>query len=83
MKKMAFLHHQKVSVLIQEYNIVFMVVIFSIACIIITDGKWLSPDNLSNLIGRASILGLLALGQAIVLISLNFSMNFPKTEPAT
>lgn len=53
----------------QEYSILIMLIIFLLASIIATQGKWLSPGNILNVISRVSILGILSIAQCIVILT--------------
>ncbi len=54
---------------LRDYDTLLMVLIFAGSCTIITNGKWVDPQNLLNVISRLSIVGVLVLGQSIVLLT--------------
>ncbi len=66
---MSLFSNDKLKKFIREYDILLVFAVFLIACIVITDGKWLALDNVLNVISRVSILGILAMGQCIVILS--------------
>ena len=54
---------------IEEYNILIMLILFLIASIVATNGQWLAPGNILNIISRVAILGILSMAQCIVLLT--------------
>ena len=61
--------NERLKTFLREYDILLICLPFLLACVVITEGKWLSPDNILNVVSRVSILGLLAIGQSIVILS--------------
>lgn len=60
---------ERTKAFIEEYNIMLMFVIFLAATIVATQGKWLSPSNVLNVVSRVSILGILSIAQCVVILT--------------
>lgn len=60
---------EKSKAAIEKYNILIMLIAFIVASIIATEGKWLTPGNILNVISRVSILGILSIAQCVVLLT--------------
>jgi ribose/xylose/arabinose/galactoside ABC-type transport system permease subunit len=54
---------------IEEYNILIMLILFLIATTFATNGQWLAPGNILNIISRVAILGILSMAQCVVLLT--------------
>ena len=66
---------KRFKVYLQKYNLLFMFTIVLIISIVMTKGLFMRPNNLIMLISRASVFGIIALGQAIVIISGGFDLS--------
>lgn len=58
---------RRVILFVSRHNVVFLILVFGIASTFLSRGVFIQPSNLINVILRASIVGVIVLGQTLVI----------------
>jgi len=61
--------------IIRNYSVIFTALVLVVVGLIMTGGLFISPDNLTNVGDRAAVIGIVAIGQMLVILTGNIDLS--------